>query len=89
MALSKEIDTPFGVKASYVRLSSMQVYFAERCVDVVLSGYLDEAARRGGAQPLTAHHHRLSLDDVGDDPARASIYPALKALPDWDGATDV
>lgn len=88
MAISLSLDTDYGVPASYHRITGMQFYYNDWCVDVTVMGYVNQTARQHGRQPVTVHSIRVPLDEVGDEPCRAAIYAAIKAMPRFAGAVD-
>ena len=89
MAITKGIDTPFGVGLKYHRIVSMSVLHAHRVVDVSLGSYVDQDARDAGKAPMSVMPAvRLSFEDVGDEPTRATVYAALKERPEFVGALD-
>jgi hypothetical protein len=45
-------ETPFGVAASYWRVTTLTVNWHDRSVTLVLGGYLDQPARVAGKEPL-------------------------------------
>ncbi|NUB13813.1 hypothetical protein GAY28_14560 [Azospirillum brasilense] len=89
MALSIAMQTDYGVSAVYHRIQSAQAYYAERCVDVMIFGYVGEEARHDGSTPLLTNQERLTFESLGtDEPTREAIYSALKLLLKFAGAED-
>lgn len=85
MALVTPIPTPYGIDATYHRVATIQVYFAEQLVDVVFASYLDAEARANGKTPLgNLPGLRFSFQELGlealAEPCRADIYAAVKRV---------
>lgn len=89
MALCMKIPTPYMVDATYSCIQTVQVYYANACLDVTLLCFLDEGAHKNKAAPLTTWAYRFTFEEVGaDDPTRKQIYEACKRLPFWADAND-
>lgn len=88
MALNKSIVTDFGVSATYWNIGAAQDDFKGRGVTLTLYGYVDEAARQAGKQPLVSGQAQLVGEHYVPEAGRAAWYEALKMLPEWAGATD-
>jgi hypothetical protein len=84
MALVKELDTQFGVPASYWRIGMIQVDFNAGTTRVGLLGYADEAARRAGAKPLAGRQAEID-SALGD---RGVIYGKIKEAELFSDAQD-
>lgn len=89
MALNKPIATDFGVSASYWNIGAAQEDFKGGGVHLTLYGYVDEAARQAGKQPLVSGQVQLIGEHYVPEAGRAAWYKALKALPEWEGAEDI
>ncbi len=85
MALSKSLDPDHtGAPAQYWRILHRQDFFDAKRIEITLAGYLSEAARRAGCNPLgTPRRYTLTLADF--PPATdwhaittAMLYAALK-----------
>ncbi|WP_207483133.1 hypothetical protein [Arenibaculum pallidiluteum] len=94
MALRKSVPTEFGIDATYHRIAGMQAYYADRCADVVLHGYVSDGARHGGSRAVAAATLRVSAAQMGYgpedgiEPTRAQLYAAVKASEGWADAAD-
>lgn len=78
MALTANIETPFGIDATYHKAVSLNYDFIAQKGQVVVNCYLDEDASLDG-KPLTQiivaiNQPLLALDDV-------SVYNAIKTDP--------
>lgn len=88
MAFIKPAATPFGVTATYHHIAAVQIHYPALSCDVILSSYLDEAARRNGAQPLGSlpviriAFAELVMDE-GAEPGRAALYHCLAGRAEW------
>lgn len=86
MALALEQDTDFGAAATYHRIVTANVYYADGCADIVVHGYVSEEARRVGKRPVTAQTVRVGLP--AEEMGRDQMYAAIKSLPEFAGAVD-
>mgnify|MGYP006935482163 CR=1 FL=1 len=97
LALEQEIDNS-GQIARYWRVRNVAVEFPTAGgaqVTVVLDGWLSEAAREAGKDPLPNVKRIVYLSmadaDAADGLTKAAIYAAVKTAPDqqFSAATDV
>jgi hypothetical protein len=88
MALLKSVPTDFGAAASYWRVAALQEDLVGKTLDVTLQGFFDQAARRGGKQPMAIWRGRLEGERYPQTPSLADIYTTLKKLADWAAAQD-
>jgi hypothetical protein len=88
MALGKEVATTFGVSASYWKVANIIEDFMQSAAKVTLAGFVSQAARTAGNQPLAAVQVDLTGDSYTAEMDRAALYSAIKALPAWTGAED-
>jgi len=97
MALNKSVSTGFGNAAEYWKIANVTEDYVGQTLTLVLSGYIDAAARQANAQPIARRDYRFmpAVDgenipelvyEAEDD--RAALYTKLKALPEWAGAVD-
>lgn len=90
MALSKSIAKPSGLVVPYWNIGSKQEHIKDKSYSVTVFGYLSEAARRDGNEPEDAKTYQVAVgDDYEPDLTRAQIYPLLKAMPEFEDATDI
>lgn len=89
MALSKSIDTDFGVPATYWNIGAVQEDFKGKGTEVTFYGYADEAARIDGKQPLSAGKVQIAGDDYVAGADREALYAIIKQRPEFEGATDI
>ncbi len=99
MALILSKETPMGVNAVYWKISKVNIYsiglFEDNpliifTVQLTISGYLDESARRADKNPLCELTY---IDDenvtIGQNiDLRSTLYTHIKSLPEWAGAID-
>lgn len=88
MALQKAITVRNNQTANYWRLRNAIETYGNR-VFCWLVGYADEAARVAGAPAIGSRYVTISGNAYSADMNRASLYPAIKALPEWADALDV
>ena len=89
MALRKSIETPHGATAEYWRIAEYSANYLQRQAQVILCGYISEAARRAGKQHLAAVNVVFEADDFIGDFGRAEVYASLKARPQFADADDL
>lgn len=97
MALSKVIETPSGVDATYWRVGDLY-RLSDNSVNIILEGYKDQQARLDNKKPLTtapmkfqAHEKVFDytyLNDNGQNP-HERIYELVKNMSEFSGATDI
>lgn len=85
MALSQSVDPDHtGAPAQYWRILHRQDFFDAKRIEITLAGYLSEAARRAGCNPLgTPKRYTLTLADFPHATdwhaiTTAMLYAALK-----------
>lgn len=79
MAILKQIETPDGFSAEYVRIPS---------IDITYYTYKDEEARRSGKQPAIQQRMNIDLHSLSAEHA-AVMYSILKATEEMSGAEDL
>lgn len=84
MALKINIDTEYGIPATYWRIARVDDSFHEE-LTVVMQGYTSESARRRSAAPLAT----MTLFIRGTEIPRSQIYARVKAQAEFTGAADV
>ncbi len=89
MALKKAIETPHGVMAEYWRVAECSANYLQRHAQVILCGYVSEAARRAGKQHLAAVNVVFEGDDFMSDAGRPELYATLKTRPEFADAEDM
>lgn len=74
MALIKNVQTPYGIAATYWRIYRVEYTHTANQDIMQVVGYIDETARRQNAQPI------MVLTYQGDfaEKTRADLYPNLK-----------
>lgn len=79
-----------GVSASYWRITHVQLDRQAGLLDVLVHGFRDGEARRGGKAPLQSLPFRLALDalEEPDTLAMEALYRALRRQPPQDGRPD-
>jgi hypothetical protein len=91
MALSKSIQTQFGIPATYWMVDGMAVTPIEAHAEIRLAGYVDEASRRAGFAPLERATVTLTGKDFPGDRGSIqvnAIYATLKQQASWTDAKD-
>lgn len=89
MALSKSIDTDFGVPATYWNIGAVQEDFKGQGTEVTFYGYADKASRDAGKQPLSAGKVQIAGDEYVAGADREALYAIIKQRPEFEGATDI
>jgi hypothetical protein len=88
MALSKTIETGFGVDAVYWNIFSLREDFKNGTNEVILSGYSSEENRLAKKDPIANKIILLEGDQYIEDATRVAIYTALKLREEFVNATD-
>lgn len=78
MALKKAIPSDFGINAEYWNVGSIQEDFKGAGVQVTLYGYLDQASRLAGKQPLASAVLNIVGPKYKADFTRADAYANVK-----------
>jgi len=84
MALSCSIEVEgTGASATYWRLTHVQADFPACVVEAQLHGYLDQAARQAGKNPLARFNFRFATAGLMADGELSipAIYGAVRAAP--------
>ena len=84
MALLLDVQLPSHVVASYHRVTTLAFNANTGEVSATVAGYLDEAARHAGAEPVRMQTVTFRTTT---DPTRAAVYEVLKA-DTFSGAAD-
>jgi hypothetical protein len=88
MALSKSIDTEFGLPATYWNIGAVQEDFKGKGTEVTFYGYASKEARDAGKQPLSAGKVQIAGDEYVAGADRAQLYAIIKQRPEFEGAGD-
>lgn len=88
MALIKDIDTEFGISATYWNIGAVQEDFKGRGTEVTFYGYANKDAREAGKQPLSAGKVQISGEEYIAGADRAALYGIIKQRPEFSGAQD-
>jgi len=88
MALIKEIDTDYGIPASYWNIGAVQEDFKGKGTEVTFYGYASKEARDAGKQPLSAGKMQVAGNEYVAGADRAALYVIIKQRPEFDGAVD-
>jgi hypothetical protein len=89
MALQKAIDTEFGVQATYWNIGAYAEDFKGSGGEVTMYGYLDQASKQAGKQPLSAGKINLTGVEYMADANRANLYEIIKNKPEFEDSIDV
>ncbi len=63
MALEKQIETQYGIDATYWRLTQIQIDYANESAAATLSGYPSQSARQRSALHISHRNYRFSSDN--------------------------
>jgi hypothetical protein len=88
MALSKSIDTDYGLPAQYWNIGAVQEDFKGKGTEVTFYGYASKEAREADKQPLAAGKVQISGDEYIAGADRATLYGIIKQRPEFEGAVD-
>lgn len=83
MALSKAIQTDYGVDATYWRIAKVSDAF-HGAIEVTMHGYADAMAAKRSAVPLAS----IAIWVEGIEETRATIYPYIKNVEPFINAAD-
>lgn len=89
MALSKSIDTPTGVAATYHRITQASVAFPDGPTVLLLESYLDASARASGKQPLQSSTLTVEGMPTWSGDPRPWAYAQFVAREEWAGAETI
>jgi len=79
MGLKKDIETNFGIPASYWNIGEEHKDYREMNNRVVLYGYASEFARREGAVPISSSQVLIKDANFNPDATRENLYNYIKA----------
>jgi len=88
MALIKEIDTDYGIPATYWNIGAVQEDFKGMGTEVTFYGYASKEAREAGKQPLSAGKVQIAGEEYVAGADRAALYAIIKQKPEFAGAQD-
>lgn len=89
MALSLTFEDETGVARTYHRITRGIVDFTTGHTTLEIASYLSADARNSGKMPVGGSSVTIeAMPDFNGDP-RPWAYAAVKARPEWSGATDV
>jgi hypothetical protein len=88
MALIKEIDTDYGIPATYWNIGAVQEDFKGMGTEVTFYGYASKEAREAGKQPLSAGKVQIAGGEYVAGADRAALYAIIKQKPEFAGAQD-
>lgn len=94
MALSKSIETPYGVSATYWRIVNYGNDYARLESTVYLVGYLDQASRNADKKPLATRTIVFGSEQFSnlleDESVRTQLYNLIKSdVAEFASAEDV
>lgn len=77
MALSKIVNTVFGVSANYHKIQKIEIDSGTKEIVIRVGIYASEEAKNSGASPLWNEYITLPFNELEWDP-REIFYPLLK-----------
>jgi hypothetical protein len=92
MALSKSIDTSYGVQANYHKITETKIDWHNKVANITVQSFIDEAARTLGKMAIMTHSYYWASDDFIFYPAGnvlADAYTKLKLMESWADSIDV
>lgn len=91
MALKKNVDTQYGIQATYHKVALTSIDWHARQARLVTVGFIDEEARRAGKVALGTFALDIESKDFNFIPEENIIqkcYEILKGQPTFEGAED-
>lgn len=92
MALSKEIETQFGVKANYHSILNYTVNRFHSVINFMLDSFVDADARTAGS-PIVSEPYCLAGEDFSaidmNSPIVPQLYAFIKTKEKFSGAVDI
>lgn len=88
MALIRPVPTDFGGSADYWRIEEIHDDIARQRIEFILRGYVNEDARRGGAQFVYEYPLALFGEDYVSAPGLKFLYDCIKCMPHFASAQD-
>jgi len=92
MALSKLIETSYGVSANYHKITETKIDWHNRIANITVKSFLSSEARTAGKMPIIDHAYYWAGDDfvfAPDSNVIATAYAKLKTMEQWTNAIDV
>ena len=86
MALLLSKPTQFGVDATYWRIIFVQIDFGSNRMAVAMAGYVNQAAREAGLDPITQEQVAFEAEAFIPEPSRTAVYSAVQMATEWQGA---
>jgi len=77
MALIKQVDTNYGIQASYHRLRKVELDADREELTITTAIYISEQAKQAGAAPLWHEYTVIPFSELAWDP-RQAFYPLLR-----------
>lgn len=91
MALSKNIETSFGVTASYHKIADINISWHKKECGVTIECYLNEQSRLDNKSPLTSffyYYNEVSFDIDVEGNLTEQLYNKIKQESEFIDATD-
>ena len=89
MALQKTKTYDNGFSSEYHKISSISVNFTRKQFYVDLFSYKDQATRDANKSEVERRGYSFVFPENVEEIDRPTVYSLLKALPEFEGATDV
>ena len=88
MALTKNVDTDYGVQATYWNIGCIQEDFKGKGAEVTFYGYASQEAREANKQPISAGKMQVAGTEYTADLTRPVAYGLMKQRPEFENAED-
>lgn len=101
MALQKQKDTQFGIKANYWKVVQTNINWLDKKANIIMAGFENEASRRANNTALSRVNYEYEeILDIGDkiispfpfvpeDDIVAKSYELIKQTKDFEKSLDI
>jgi len=91
MGLQLAEDISGGYSMNYWKIERCEVDYTEEVVRINMAGFKSKTDKDGGESLVSMKNERIPLADItfASSDIRDDLYPKVKALDDWSGASDV
>jgi hypothetical protein len=84
MAIIKELNTKFGVGASYHRITAFNISYLNKKITVCVASYLSKEARASNNHPIEELDISIPFSDEGYNWLKQNVIGFEDALDDYD-----
>jgi len=91
MALSKLIETSYGIQAEYHKITETKIDWHNKVANLTVKSFVSLETRTSGKMPITEHSYYWSGDDFIFTPTTNVLevaYTKLKLLSQWENSID-